>query len=51
MIKFLGKGNDLRTEDGKITKMGYIVMMISSVFGLCFFLVGKYIYGKLLQNK
>ncbi len=51
MIKFLGKGNDLRTEDGKITKTGYIVMLISTVFGLCCFLVGRYIYGKSLQDK
>ncbi|MDE6673148.1 MAG: hypothetical protein K2K16_13320 [Ruminococcus sp.] len=51
MIKFLGKENDLRTEDGKITKTGYIVMLISSVFELCFFLTGRYIYSKLLQNK
>ena len=51
MIKFLGKENDLRTEDGKITKTGYIVMLISSVFGLCFFLTGRYIYSKSLQNK
>lgn len=37
MIKFFGKNNDLRTEEGKITKTGYAVMMLSSVFGLCVF--------------
>ena len=37
MIQLLGPGNDLYTEDGKITKTGYVVMLISSVFGLlCF---------------
>ena len=51
MIKFLGKENDLRTENGKITKMGYIVMLIFSVFEICFFLVDRYIYGKSLKNK
>ncbi len=37
MIKFFGKNNDLRTEEGKITKLGYAVMMLSTVFGLCVF--------------
>ena len=51
MIKFFGKNNDLRTEEGRITKTGYVVMMISSVFGLCVFLTGRYFYGKSLQEK
>lgn len=34
MIKFFGKNNDLRTEEGVITKTGYVVMLLSSVFGL-----------------
>jgi hypothetical protein len=37
MMKFFGKNNDLRTEDGKITKLGYEVMLLSSVLGLCVF--------------
>ncbi len=51
MIKLLGKNNDLRTEDGKITKWGYLVMLISSVFGFACFLVGRSFYGKALQRK
>lgn len=51
MIKLLGKGNDLRTEDGKITKQGYLVMLISSVFGFVCFLVGRSLYGKALHKK
>ena len=51
MIKLLGKNNDLRTEEGKITKTGYAVMMLSTVFGLCVFLTGRYLYGKSLQEK
>ena len=51
MIIFFGKNNDLRTEEGKITKTGYVVMMLSTVFGLCVFLTGRYFYGKLLQEK
>ncbi len=47
MIKFFGKNNDLRTEEGVITKTGYVVMLLSSVFGLCVFLTGRYLYGKL----
>lgn len=46
MIKFFGKNNDLRTEEGKITKTGYAVMIISSIFGLCIFLTGRYFYGR-----
>lgn len=44
MIKLLGKNNDLRTEDGKITKYGYIVMAVSAVFGLFVFLTGRAAY-------
>ena len=51
MIKFFGKNNDLRTEEGTITKIGYTVMALSSVFGLSVFLTGRYIYGKSLQKK
>ncbi len=46
MIKLLGKNNDLRTEDGKITKYGYIVMAISTVFSLLVFLTGRAAYIK-----
>ena len=51
MIKFFGKNNDLRTEEGKITELGYVVMILSTVFGLCVFLSGRYIYGKSLKEK
>ncbi len=51
MVKLFGKNNDLRTEEGKITKTGYVVMTLSFVFGLCVFLTGRYIYGKSLQKK
>ena len=51
MIKFFGKNNDLRTEEGKITKTGYAVMVLSTVFGLCLLFTGRYIYGKSLQKK
>lgn len=51
MIQFFGKNNDLRTEEGKITTWGYVVMMLSTVFGLCVFLTGRSIYGKSLQKK
>ena len=37
MIRLLGENNDLRTEEGKITKTGYAVMILSSVFGLGLF--------------
>ena len=51
MIKLFGKNNDLRTEEGKISKLGYVIMVLSTVFGLCVFLTGRYIYGKSLQEK
>ena len=51
MIKLLGPGNDLYTETGKITKTGYMVMAISSAFGLFCFLLGRSLYGKLLQRR
>ena len=51
MIKFFGKNNDSRTEEGKITKTGFVVMVLSTVFGLCVFLIGRYFYGKSLQEK
>ena len=51
MIKLLGKNNDLRTEEGKITRIGYAVMMLSTILGLCVFLTGRYMYGKSLKEK
>ena len=51
MMKFFGKNNDLRTEEGKITKTGYAVMTLSAVFGLGVFLAGRKIYAKSLQKK
>ena len=51
MMKILGKNNDLRTEEGKITKTGYAVMLLSIVFGLCVFFFGRKIYAKSLQKK
>ena len=51
MIKLLGPGNDLYTENGKITKTGYLVMALSSVFGLLCFFVGRSVFGKLLQRR
>ena len=51
MIKFFGKNNDLRTEEGKITKTGVAVMTLSTVFGLCVFLTGRVLYGKSLKKK
>ena len=51
MIKFFGKNNDLRTEEGEITKTGYVVMMLSTVFGICVFMAGRYFYGMTLQEK
>ena len=51
MIQFFGKNNDLRTEEGVITKTGYIVMMLSAVFGLCIFLTVRYLYGKSRKEK
>lgn len=51
MIKFLGKNNDLYTENGRITKCGYIVMAISTIFGLACFLTGREIYGRILKKK
>ena len=51
MIKLLGPGNDLYTETGEITKTGYLVMAVSSVFGLLCFLAGRALYGKLLERR
>ena len=51
MIKLLGPGNDLYTETGEITKTGYLVMAVSSAFGLLCFFMGRSIYGKLLQRR
>ena len=46
MIKLFGESDDLRTEDGVITKYGYIVMAISTVFGIFVFLTGRKMYMK-----
>lgn len=51
MIMLFGKNNYLRTEEGKITKSGYVIMVLSTVFGLCVFLTGRYYYGKTQQEK
>ena len=51
MIKLLGPGNDLYTESGRITKTGYVVMAISSAFGLLFFFMGRAIYRRGLRSK
>ena len=51
MIKLLGPGNDLYTEDGKITRTGYFVMAVSSAFGLLCFFAGRSLYGKILQRR
>ena len=51
MIKLLGRNNGLRTEEGEITRIGYAVMMLSTVFGLCVFLTGRYMYGKSQEKK
>ena len=51
MIKFFGKKKDLRTDVGKITKTGYAVRILSTVFDSCVFFGGRYIYGKMLQKK
>ncbi|MCR4887845.1 MAG: hypothetical protein K5979_01520 [Ruminococcus sp.] len=50
MIKFFGKNNDLRTEEGQITKTGYAVMAVSTLFGLVVFLIGRYFYGKHIEK-
>lgn len=49
-MKLLGPNNDLYKE-GKITKSGYGVMAISSIFGFCCFLMGRSLYGKALKKK
>jgi len=51
MIKFLGQNNDLRTEEGKITKTGYAVMALSAIFGLCVFLTGRALYRRSLKKE
>lgn len=51
MIRFFGKNNDLRTEEGVITKTGYTVLLLSSVFGLGVFAAGRALYGKRLRKK
>ena len=45
-MKLPGKENDLITEEGKLTKSGYIALLISSVFGMCLFLLGRFVYGR-----
>ena len=51
MIKLFGKDNDLRTEEGMITKAGYIVMLTASVFGLCVFLAVRHILAGALRDR
>ena len=51
MMKLLGPGNDLYTENGEITKIGYLIMAVSFIFGLLCFLIGRSVYGELLQKK
>ncbi len=46
MIKLFGKNNDLRTEEGKITKTGYTALILSTVLGLGIFWYGRLIYRK-----
>ena len=46
MIKLLGPGNDLMDQRGRITKWGYGVLLLSSVFGFGCFLAGRALYGK-----
>lgn len=48
-MKLLGKNNDLY-KDGKITKNGYIVLMVSSILGLGCFLIGRSLYAKAIQH-
>lgn len=48
-MKLLGKNNDLY-KDGKTTKSGYIVLIVSSIFGLCCFLIGRSLYAKAIQH-
>lgn len=47
-MKLLGKNNDLY-KDSKITKSGYIVMIISSILGLYCFLIGRSLCEKATQ--
>ena len=51
MIKLLGKNNDLRTEEGEITRIGYAAITLSTILGLCVFLTGRYMYGKSQEKK
>lgn len=48
-MKLLGKNNDLY-KNGKITKSGYIVMIVSSILGLGCFLIGRSLYAKAIQH-
>ncbi|MBR6905479.1 MAG: hypothetical protein IKN33_00770 [Selenomonadaceae bacterium] len=47
----LWKKYDLRTEEGAITKTGYAILLLSTVFGLCVFLTGRHFYGQALKNR
>ena len=51
MIRFFGNNNDLRTEEGTITKTGYAVVLLSAFFGLCVVLAGRACYGQALKNR
>ena len=46
MPKLLGPNNDLLNEDGKITRWGWAVFVISSLLGILCFLSGRYLYGR-----
>ena len=46
MLKILGPDNDLLNDDGKITRCGWAIFVISSLLGILFFLSGRYLYGR-----
>lgn len=48
-MKLIGKDNDLMTKDGTITRTGYIVLIISIVFGLFIFLLGRNLFQHLTR--
>ena len=50
-MKVLGPNNDLRTKEGKIRKWGYLVLLISAVFGFGCFLAGRSLYRKILKTE
>ena len=50
-MKLLGRNNDLRTENGRITKLGYFVAFLSAVFGFAVFLAGSEMYKQKKSQK